>query len=212
MFGSAPALPGRSRDSVERDGCGSKRGVVMPRWSRMMASVAYPAEFERTIALSDGTTIRLRPIRPDDAERLIELYARLSRASAYQRFFSAMQRLPPDWARYLANVDYDRRLALVAEHGASAGPIIVAVGRYEPTDYPGTVEVAFAVEDAWQGRGLGSVLFREVLRAATARGFRRFVAYVLGDNRRMLDMIRRFGRVEESAFDSGVVELRFTAR
>jgi RimJ/RimL family protein N-acetyltransferase len=170
----------------------------------------YPRELERQVTLRDGAPVRLRPIRSDDQTRLIELYDRLSQHTAYQRFFTVMRRLPPDWAKLLATVDYRRRLALVAEHDGPHGPELVAVGRYEPTDREDTVEVAFVVQDGWQNRGLGTILFQGVLEAAVARGIRRFVAYVLADNLRMLDLIRRFADVEQRRLEQGVVEVVFT--
>ncbi|MBI2156649.1 MAG: GNAT family N-acetyltransferase [Candidatus Rokubacteria bacterium] len=172
----------------------------------------YPRELERDLTLRDGTRLRLRPIRPDDAPRLQELYGRLSRHTAYQRFFSIMKRLPPDWARMLADVDFRRRLALVAEHDVDGVAELVGVGRYEPTDAPDTAEVAFVVQDGWQDRGLGTVLFQEILAAAAARGVRRFRAWVLADNRRMLDLIARYGAIEQRRTEQGVTELVFTAK
>ena len=172
----------------------------------------YPTELEHDATLKDGTRVRLRPIRPDDAPRLGVLYERLSRHTAYQRFFTVMKRLPPDWARILATVDYRRRLALVVEFETVAGRELIAVGRYEPTDEPDTVEVAFVVQDGWQNKGLGTILFQEVLRAATARGARRFRAYVLADNRRMLDLIARFTDVEQRKTEQGVTEILCAAR
>ena len=173
---------------------------------------AYPADLEREIALWDGTRLRLRPIRPDDAPRLVEHYARLSAHSAYQRFFAAMRRLPPDWARFLAEVDYRRRLALVVERGPREAPELIAVARYEPTDRPDTAEVAFVVLDGWQGKGIGTALLGDLLAAAEARGVRRFRAWVLADNPRMLDLLDRFTDVKERKIESGVVELTFARR
>ncbi len=172
----------------------------------------YPKELERELLLKDGGRLRIRPIRSDDAERLIELYDRFSRHTAYQRFFTVMRRLPPDWARVLATVDYHRRLALVAEQDTPDGAVLVGVARYEPTDRDDTAEVAFAIQDGWQNRGLGTVLFADLLHAAEARGIRRFVAYVLADNARMLDLIARFGHVERRTLEQGVVEVTFTRR
>jgi RimJ/RimL family protein N-acetyltransferase len=173
------------------------------------AGAATPQGSE-LVPLRDGAVVRLRPITPEDASRLVALYERLSLDTRYHRFFTAMRRLPPDWARFLAGVDHRRRLALVAESPTDADALI-AVARYEPSEEPGTAEVAFVVEDAWQNRGLGSVLFRALLRAAAANGIRRFRAWVLADNRRMLDMIARFGRVEARTIEQGVVQLTFTA-
>ena len=158
-----------------------------------MGNLEAAARFDREIALRDGTRVRMRPIRPDDEPRLAALYDQLSRDTRYQRFFSVMRRLPPDWARFLANVDYERRFALVAE--APDDPdTLIAVARYEPAGEPDTAEVAFVVQDAWQGRGLGLVLFRELLSAAEGNGIRRFRAWVLAENRRMLELITPPGR------------------
>jgi RimJ/RimL family protein N-acetyltransferase len=167
--------------------------------------------FDRTISLRDGTLARMRPIRGDDAPRLVALYDHLSRDTRYHRFFSVMRRLPPDWARFLADVDYESRLALVIESPEDRDTLI-AVARYEQTAEPGTAEVAFVVQDGWQDRGLGTILFSELLAAAAVNGIRRFRAWVLADNRRMLDLIARLGEVSQRSIEQGVVELSFTAR
>ena len=172
----------------------------------------YPVELEREVTLRDGATVRLRPIRADDAPRLVEYYGRLSAHTAYQRFFTVLRRLPPDWARLHSAVDYRTQLALIAERGPWARPELIAVARYEPTDDPDTVEVAFVVQDAWQGKGLGTILLDELLAAAAARGIERFRAYVLAENARMLALLQRFTDIQERSVDSGVVELVFRRR
>lgn len=137
----------------------------------------YPRELERDLVLRDGTPVHLRPIRPEDAPRLVAAYERLSVHSAYQRFFSTMRRLPPDWARFLATVDYDRRLALIAERSARDEMELLGVARYEPS-HDDAPEVAFVILDAWQNRGLGTALFLALLDAARAHGIRKFRAWV----------------------------------
>jgi RimJ/RimL family protein N-acetyltransferase len=169
----------------------------------------YPRELVRTITLKDGFSAQLRPIRPDDEPRLVDLYERLSRHTAYRRFFTVLRRLPPDWYHFFANVDYVRRLALVAERETGAGVQLIGVGRYEPADEPDTVEVAFVVEDGWQGRGLGGILLDAVLEAAEARGIRRFRAYVQADNHRMLRLLATRTQVEDRKTEEGVTGLRF---
>ena len=172
----------------------------------------YPRELERAVVSRDGSDLRIRPIRPDDEPRLVALYGRLSEHTAYQRFFTLMRRLPPSWFHFFANVDYRNRLALVAERDTAAGPELVGVGRYEPTEEEGTAEVALVVQDGWQGRGLGSLLMEDVLSAAQARGIRRFRAYVLADNERMLRLLRTRVPILERKLEEGVVALTFTPR
>lgn len=175
----------------------------------MAASEDYPRELERSVTLRDGSRVRIRPIRPEDADRLIEFFGRLSQHTAYQRFFTVMKRLPPDWAKILAAVDYRRRLALIAEH---AGLDLIGVGRYEPTEREDTAEVAFVVQDGWQGHGLGKILLLDLLAAAQARGLHRFRALVLADNARMLGLLARYTDIQSRKIESGVVKITFTPR
>jgi RimJ/RimL family protein N-acetyltransferase len=153
--------------------------------------------------------VLLRPIRPGDAPALTQLYDRLSPESAYQRFFAVMRRLPPDWARILADVDHDRRAAIVA-----AGPDgeLIGVARYGTEPGADAAEIAVVVQDAWQGRGLGTILLSALLDHAVSRGITKFLAYVLADNHRMLRLIGRQGVVTERSHDQGIVSLRFTRR
>jgi len=207
---SAPRIAAASARSP-RGPCQTTPGlplrVVMVTMGPPMA--VYPKELEREIGLRDGARLRLRPIRPEDQDRLIAFYDRLSRHTAYQRFFTVMKRLPPDWAHLLANVDYQRRLALIAEHGPVDAPELVGVARYEPTDRADTAEVAFVIQDGWQNRGLGTTMLDELLAAAEARGIRRFRAWVLANNIRMIDLLARFTDVRERRTESGVAELVF---
>ena len=192
----------------------------------------YPQELEGDASLKDGTVVHLRPIRPDDAPGLVALFDRLSQQTAYQRFFSVLKRLPPAYARVFANVDYRHRLAIVAERETPTGSELIGVGRYEPadasgiaptdatadvptiapTDVPTIAEVAFVVQDGWQGRGLGSILLDEVLRAGLARGVQRFRAFVLADNYRMLGLLARRTEITGRKLEEGVVSVEFRPR
>jgi acetyltransferase len=158
----------------------------------------------RPVLLTDGTPVTLRHIRPEDESALTALYERLSPETSYQRFFTVMRRLPPDWTHILANVDYDRRMAIVA-----LGPSgeLIGVARYVHDERAREAEIAVVIEDRWQGRGLGTLLLGELVGYAEARGIRRFRAYVLADNLRMLKLIGRVTAILERKLDSGVVSL-----
>ncbi len=176
------------------------------------AEPRYPSELERDLILSDGVQVHLRPIRPSDEESLIAFHDRLSGQTAYQRFFNVVKHLPRPWARFLANVDYDRRLALVAEHDEGPCRALVGVARYDCGQQPNTAEIAFVIQDDWQNRGLGALLLDALLAAAAARGIGRFRAYVLASNGRMLDLLTRFTTIQERHTDGGVTELILTRR
>jgi RimJ/RimL family protein N-acetyltransferase len=148
--------------------------------------------------------VSLRPIRPEDEGALTALYARLSPQTSYQRFFTVMRRLPPDWAHILANVDYERRVAIVA---VGPGDELIGVARYAYDPRADEAEIAIVVEDRWQGRGLGTRLLEELIEYAKRKGLRRFRAYVLADNVRMLKLIQRVARIRDRKLDSGVVSL-----
>ena len=122
----------------------------------------YPSELEGDITISRGDVVHLRPIRPSDGEGLVEFHRGLSDRSVYRRFFFVHPTLSTPEVEHFTHVDYTDRLALVAEDGGR----IVAVGRYERS--PGTTEaeVAFVVTDAYQGRGIATVLLAQLAEAA----------------------------------------------
>ena len=158
-------------------------------YSVYMDAHAYPAELERVVSLRGGRSIRLRPIRPEDKVRLQALHGRLSRDTIYSRFFSHLPVLTDERAAYFTTVDYDRRLAIVAVEGAGSDEQIVGVARYEGQP-DGNAELAIVVEDRVQRLGIGSVLLAAIIDAARQRGVRTIVADVLGENARMLHLLR----------------------
>ncbi|MGH7411582.1 MAG: GNAT family N-acetyltransferase [Candidatus Methylomirabilis sp.] len=207
------------------DGGTSVRESGTPRWDQSIPKAhkmalnahdalptEYPREYEREVTLKDGARVRIRPVVPEDEPRLVTLYGRLSPHTAYQRFFTFMKELPPDRAYYFANVDYRRRMALVAERDLDWRSELIGVARYEPSDEGGTAEVAIVVQDYWQGRGLGTILLKEILRAGEANGICRFRAYVLADNHHMLAMLSRLTDIQHRKIEEGVVDILFTRR
>ena len=167
-------------------------------------SDAYPDHWEADVVLADGGTAHIRPIRRSDADLLRAFYARLSPESIYYRFFSPRPRLSDREIDHFTGVDHDDRVGLIA----TIGDDMVAVVRYDRLpDEPGTAEVAFLVEDAHQGRGLGSVLLEHIAAAARERKVRRFIAHVLPDNRRMTKVFRDAGYRAKQRFEDGIIQL-----
>lgn len=154
--------------------------------------------------LSDGTELLVRPILPEDDERLERLFPRLSAESLYRRFFAPVPRLRHDVLEYLVNIDYDRRMALVV----LVEDDIIAVARYDRLDEPGEAEAAIIVEDAWQHRGIGTRLLWRLAAAARERGVERFVAGVLAENRPMLGLLRAMSPDVETSLEGGEFAVR----
>ena len=149
---------------------------------------AYPREREADIVLRDGTTARVRPVRPDDRPAVRSFLDALSPESITFRFFGAANL---DWAaRWSTDVDYLDRFGLVAESGDPAD--VVAHAAYVRIDAD-RAEVAFLVADAWQGRGISTILLADLAEVAAQRGISTFVAEVLPHNYRMIDVFRESG-------------------
>lgn len=163
----------------------------------------------RSVTLKDGTPVMLRPIRQEDEAELTALYSRLSPETVYQRFFSVMARLPPSWAHILANVDYERRMAIVA---IDPDGTLIAVARYDYDETSKEAEIAIVVQDQWQDKGLGTAMVTELLNYAAAKGIHRFRANVLAENRRMLDILARLGSILERRTEHGVTSLLLAPR
>ena len=164
-----------------------------------------PGDWEADVVLNDGGTTHLRPIRPDDGDRLRDFHSRLSQQTVYNRFFAYHPALSDADVERFTNVDHADRVALVATlHGS-----IIGVVRYDRL--PGTHEgeVAFVVEDAHQGRGLGPVLLEHLAAAARERGIERFTADTLPTNRAMLGVFKSAGYQVRRALADGYVELSF---
>ncbi|MEV4514110.1 GNAT family N-acetyltransferase [Dactylosporangium sp. NPDC049525] len=158
------------------------------------------------VLLSDGTTVHLRPIRPDDADRIVALHSRFSERTRYLRYFSAYPRIPQRDLDRFVNVDHRDREAFVIEHAGE----LIAVGRYERLGAGShQAEVAFVVEDAHQGRGIGSVLIEHLVAAASQEGITEFEADVLPVNQAMLRVFMAAGFQVERKFADGVVHLWF---
>jgi RimJ/RimL family protein N-acetyltransferase len=180
---------------------------------------AGPAEaLEQLVTLRNGAAVRVRPIQPDDAPRLMALCQRLTPWTVYLRFFS-IRRLRPEEAHALANVDYRQRMAIVAEVDADGEPELIGVARYGPSDErygprdeATTADIGLVVADGWQGFGLGSLLLDEILRAGEERGIHQFSADVLTENRRVLRLLARHTAITRRTVDSGITSVVFGRR
>lgn len=159
--------------------------------------------------LRDGRRIHIRAIRPDDRERLRDHFRSLSRESVYNRFLGFKSELTEEEVHRFTELDFERHVGLVATRLREGREEILGVARYIVLEGTGPcrAEMAVAVSDDQQGRGIGTALLEHLARIAISHGLRRFEADVLGGNDRMLRMLRQSGLPLVSSRGGGVVHV-----
>ncbi len=165
----------------------------------------YPHALNRLVRLTSGELVRIRPIHPGDAEKLVAFHDRLSAEAVYRRYFSFHPELSDDEVQHLTTVDYASRMALVVEYDER----LVAVARYDREPDTEEAEVAFLVADEFQRRGLGMRLLKDLAVAARAQGITTFTAETQASNRDMIGVFESSGYSVEASMESEFVSVRF---
>ena len=146
-----------------------------------------------SIHLDDGTRLTVRPLTAGDRPLLQTAFDAFSSRSRYHRFFTPLSQLPSGHLDQLTDLDAVDRFAWAAIAADGDPERLVAVARYFRLDDPGTAEIAVAVIDEFQDRGLGTVMLWALAQRASEMGIRRFEGLVLGENLRMLRLLRKAG-------------------
>jgi acetyl coenzyme A synthetase (ADP forming)-like protein len=169
-----------------------------------------PRHYAAEGILRDGGSIHIRAMRADDKQRLLDHFSRLSAQSVYFRFFRAKKRLTDAELVQFTELDFARNAALVATLGQGENEKIIGVGRYAVVDAEGArAEVAFAVADDFQGRGVGTLLLEHLAPIARSHGISEFEADVLGENNRMLEMFAQSGFGVKRSMEDGIFHVTF---
>jgi acetate---CoA ligase (ADP-forming) len=191
--------PNPSSESIPRDEAEAKERAML----------ADPSLYQSEEILRDGRSILVRAIHPDDKDRLREHFQGLSSESIYLRFMGMKRELTDAELKRLTEIDFRDHVGLVATLSDGGRERFIGVGRY--IRKPGTkrAEVAFAVLDEHQGRGIGPLLLEHLRRIAQVGGVAGFEAEVLSNNQRMLEVFAQSGFKVARAFDSGTVHVDF---
>ena len=167
---------------------------------------------DQTLALPSGVEIPFRVVRPEDAPALQRAIGRCSERTIYLRFFGSLEELSDEKAQYFASTDGVDHFGLVALDPEDPNEII-AVVRYarEPGDE--RAEYAAIVEDRWQGYGVGRGLTGQLIDEARDNGVRFLYALVMGENKRMLNVLRNLDLPEQERREDGAkrVEVRLSS-
>jgi acetyl coenzyme A synthetase (ADP forming)-like protein len=161
------------------------------------------------LILRDGTVASVRRSTPADRETMRRFFHELSPDSLRRRFFTAGEPADVIVDRLCDSADEQRSVTLVAVRQAGDDVRFIAVGSYIASQ-PGTAEAAFAVDDRFHGKGLGTELLERLAAIAAAHGFRRFEATTLSDNNAMLEVFRDSGFEVRSKTAAGVVDVVLT--
>jgi acetyltransferase len=158
----------------------------------------YPSQYVGVWKLKNNKRVVIRPIRPEDEPLLVKFHQTLSEQSVYQRYFSVLhlsQRIAHERLRRICFSDYDREIALVAEHKETPGAeaCILGVGRLSKLHGVNEGEFAILISDAWHGQGLGTELLRRVVEVGRAEKMDRIIGHILADNHAMNHLCQQVG-------------------
>jgi acetyltransferase len=177
----------------------------------------YPTQYVTTFTLKDGTAANIRPIRPEDEPLMVKFHNMLSERSVMMRYtylIALSERVAHERLVRICLNDFDRELALVADHEDpyTGQPEIMAVGRL--TKIPGTEDAQFAilVADAFQRRGLGAELLRRLMAVAKQEKIRLLKAEFLIDNSVTRQMCEKLGFRLEKVPDQGIMRAEIAIR
>jgi RimJ/RimL family protein N-acetyltransferase len=166
--------------------------------------------YMQAATLRDGRPVTIRLMQPDDKQRLIDAFARLDRQSVYTRFFSFRKELPQGPLQRIDRIDLVRLAALVVTLGQGADETVIGSATYvadTAADGQREAEVAFTIEEDYQGQGLAGRLLAALAGIARRHGIARFKAEVLAGNAPMLAVFRRCGLAMRQRRKGDVVEL-----
>ena len=169
----------------------------------------YPAHLIKICRLPVGGTVTIRPVRADDGELQQTFVRSLSSRTRYYRFFNAISELSPSLLARFTRVDYRRQMTLLAVVPDGQAESLIGVAQYMAEGDEDHCDCALVVQDAWQRRGVGSLLFDSLRQCAGAASYRYMEGDVLDGNTVMLQMAKsRDFKIRASLENPGLKRLR----
>ncbi len=165
----------------------------------------YPSDQEFDLVTGSGAHLRMRPIRPADARRLVDFHAKLSSRSVYRRYFSFHPVLSDEEVAHLTQVDYVDRFGFVVLDDAR----FVGVGRYDRIPGTDEAEVAFVVLDDFQHQGIGLSLLEHLATVAIREGITTFTAETQADNRGMMGVFEDYSDQVSARYEDEFILVSF---
>ncbi len=167
----------------------------------------FPSEIASRHTFKGGIEVRFRHIKPSDEEEMRRLFYRFSDQTVYYRYFSPIKAMPHAKMQQYVNVDCNRTVAVVALVGPPEQEHIIAEARFVKDRTRPYGDVAFVVDEEYQGIGIASFMLDMLIRLAKERGLQGFVADVLASNKSMLKVFEKSGLPVRSSLSSGAYEI-----
>jgi acetyltransferase len=173
----------------------------------------YPIQYVAPWTLKGGEEVQIRPIRPEDEPLMVKFHQKLSERTVYMRYFQPLklsQRTAHERLTRICFVDYDREMALVTvRRGDDGEPEIIAVGRLSKLHGREEAEIAALVRDEFQGKGLGTELYRRLLDVARSEKLHKVTANMLAENREMASVCKKLGFKMKTDMEDNMVQADF---
>jgi len=170
----------------------------------------YPEELEKYRTMKDGLEVLYRPVRISDEPLLKDLFYSLSDKSNYRRFITLRRYLPHEVLQKMVAIDFTKQMVILAVVEQGEKEVVVGVGQYVVMGDSHTAEIALAVRDEFQGRGIGSELLAYMSQVARRQGLLGFTADVLGENTPVMKMLEKSGFGLQKEISDGVAYLKAT--
>jgi RimJ/RimL family protein N-acetyltransferase len=177
----------------------------------MATSPTDASRYSALETLRNGRTVEIRAINPQDRDEMLNVVGRASRDSFYRRFFSQKRDFSDREVDYYLDVDFVKQVALVAVLEEGGKSVIAGGGRYFVYK-PGCAEIAFGLEDAYQGQGIASALMRHLVALAREAGLDELHADVLSGNLSMLKVFEKCGLAVSVKRDHDTVHVTIRLR
>ncbi len=167
----------------------------------------YPSEIKAKHTFKNNTEIRFRAIKPSDEEEMRRLFYRFSDEAVYYRYFSPIKTMPHEKMQKYVNVDFSQAMSIVGLIGESGQGHILAEARFVKSLRRPYADVAFVVDEVFQGLGIATYMYEILIRLAKKQGLQGFTADVLATNKGMMKVFEKAGLQLQAKLENGIYNL-----
>jgi len=186
-----------------------KEGYIYPDQIYKSIAANYPYKLETVKTFKDGLELKIRPIKASDEDMMRRLFYKFSDESKYYRYFTHVKVMPHKNMQKYLSVDYENILSIVAVHQQGNIERIVAEARYAVYPDEDAYEMAFLVDEDYQGKGIATFMANYLIKIAKERGIKKLKASVLSQNQKMLQVFEKVSVKPVKRYEGDTVELDF---